>query len=60
MIEISIINEYKKIINLINKVKVSENTTIYVKSEKEQNWILNLNSSNRPSSWTIDNVLIAE
>ncbi len=32
---------------------------VKVKDENAQTWILNLSSSNRPSAWTTDNVIIA-
>lgn len=34
-------------------------TKVYVKDQAAQDWILALSSSNRPSTWTTDNVIIA-
>jgi surface protein len=33
-------------------------TTVYVKDEYAQQWILNLSSTDRPSTWSTDNVII--
>ena len=37
----------------------ANNLEIYVKSEKERDWILDLSSRNRPSVWSTSNILIA-
>ena len=34
-------------------------TKVYVKDLASQTWILNLNASRRPSTWTTDNIIIA-
>ena len=37
---------------------LSSPTTIYVKDEAAQQWILNLSTSDRPSTWSTENVII--
>ena len=38
--------------------KLPTNTVIYVKSSKEQKWILDLTKSNRPASWNESNIIV--
>ena len=38
--------------------KLPANTVIYVKSSKEQKWILDLTKSNRPASWNESNIIV--
>jgi len=37
---------------------VNPNITIYTYSQNVKDWILNLSSSNRPSAWTSDNIIV--
>ena len=38
--------------------KINSNTILYTYSQNTKDWILNLSSSNRPSSWTTDNIKV--
>ncbi len=40
--------------------KMPSTATIHVKDKTMQNWILALSSSNRPATWTTDNIIIKE
>ena len=56
--DFSKVTSYTNIFNYCGTSTTTGLTTVYVKDTAAQNWILNLSSSDRPSSWSTDNVIV--
>ncbi len=57
--DFSSVTSYASIFRLCGTSTATGLTKVYVKDETAQNWILNLGTNGRPSTWTTDNVIIA-
>ena len=55
--DFSKVTNYNRIFNSCG-TNNSTPTTVYVKDSTAQQWILNLSTTNRPSDWSTDNVII--